>query len=693
MVGLLTLLAAPLPAQDGLVLRQLRFSGNRAIDELTLAAAIATTNSSWFARSPLVNWLGLGEQRRLNELDFRRDVERLRLLYRIGGYLEVQVDTLVRRTATDAFVTFRIEEGAPVRLARLRIRGLDSLPRPDLLQRDLPLEAGDPFDRERLRVTADTLATRLRELGYPAAGVFLERRLVDSAARRAEVDLRVSPGRRAVFGTIVVEGPPADSAFVVSLLSARSGTPFRQSDLLRSQRHIAATGLYRFASVQVDTARLQDPLDSVPVLVRVLPASRYRLDGAGGYGTDDCFRMDGGLTVRNPFGVGRLVELSGRVTKIGTGDPLDFGLADSFLCRRLQDDPLGSARLNYAATLSWQRPAFLSPDNSLVVTVFAERRSEFAVYQREEYGGAVTAVRETRARLPVTLGYRLAYGTTTASAVNFCAYFNACNPADVAVLEARQRQGVVSLGLSSLQVNNLLDPSRGASLAVQVSHSAAWTLSEERQRFTRIGADAAWYRPLSRSVVAAVRVRAGLLTSPTLATRDGREERYVPPEQRLYGGGATDVRGFDRNELGPVVYVVLDTTAVPGPDGSYAPAAVQVAPVGGNRSAVASAELRVPSPVLRSLVRLVGFVDAGAVWSSGVVGAEPVPVRITPGAGLRVATPLGPARLDLAWNGYGYPEGPLYVSRPDGSLVVAMPRYVKPRDPGFTFHLAIGQAF
>lgn len=680
-------------AQEGLVVRQLRFMGNTALDELTLAAAIQTTNSSWFARSPVVSWLGLGERRRLNELDFRRDVERLRLLYRIGGYLDVQVDTVVRRTATDAFVTFRIREGVPVRLTRLQIRGLDSVPRPDRLRRDLPLKPGDPFDRERLRITADTLATRLRELGYPAAGVFLERRQVDSAARRAEVDLRVSPGRPAVFGEVTVEGPARDSAFVLSLLSARPGTPFRQSDLIRSQRHIAATGLYRFASVQVDTARLPDPLDSVPVLVRVLPANRYRLAAAGGYGTDDCFRTDAGLTVRNPFGVGRLLEVSGRLAKIGTGAPLDFGFADRFICRRLQDDPIGSSKLNYAASVSWQRPAFLSPDNSLALTAFAERRSEFAVFLREEFGGAVTAVRETRARIPVTLGYRLAYGTTTASAVNFCAYFNACNPVDVAVLQERQRQGVVSLGVSSLRVNNLLDPSRGASVALQVSHSAAWTGSEELQRFTRLGVDAAWYQPVSRTVVAALRVRAGVLTSPPITTRDGREGRYVPPEQRFYGGGANDVRGFDRNELGPVVYVVLDTAAVPGPDGSYAPGQVQVAPVGGDRSAVASAELRMPSPVLRSFMRLVGFVDVGSVWSNRIAGEQPAQVRVTPGAGLRVATPLGPARLDVAWNGYGYPEGPLYASQPDGSLVVAAPRYVKPRDPGFTFHFAIGQAF
>ena len=674
-------------------MRQLAFDGNKAVDDVTLASAISTTNSSWFARSSLISWIGLGEKRRLNERDLRRDVERIRLLYRISGFLEVKVDTLIRRTDRDAFITFRITEGAPVVLTAMRVSGLDSVPRADRVRRDLPLEPGDPFHREQLRISADTLANRLKEIGYPAATVFLERRQVDSARRQAEVDLRVEPGPKAVFGSVVVEGATRDSSFVTSLLVTKPGAVYRQSDVLRSQQNIAASELYRFASVQVDTARLTESLDSVPLVVRVLPANRYRLSWAGGYGTDDCFRMNAGVTVRNPLGVGRLLEVQGRISKIGTGDPLDFGLDETLLCERLKDDPIGSSVLNYATSISWRRPAFLSPDNSVALTGFAERRSEFAVYLREEVGGAITAVREGRKRIPLTLGYRLAYGYTTASAVNFCAYFNACNPVDVAVLEERQRQGVVSVGVSRLRINNLLDPTRGTSIGLQASHSAAWTLSDSLQRFTRFIGDASWYHPITRDVVAALRLRAGVLFSPPITSASGQEGIYVPPDQRFYGGGANDVRGYDRNELGPVVYVVLDTAAVPGPDGDYDPSEVQVSPVGGDRTVIANAEVRFPSPVFGSFTRLVAFVDVGSVWSDELSGNQATLFRVTPGAGIRIASPLGPARLDVAWNGYGYPEGPLYVVQPDNSLVLAQPSYAKPRKAGFTFHLAIGQAF
>ena len=53
---------------------------------------------------------------------------------------------------------------------------------------------------------------------------------------------------------------------------------------------------------------------------------------------------------------------------------------------------------------------------------------------------------------------------------------------------------------------------------------------------------------------------------PNLADED--VEKFIPPEQRFYAGGPNDVRGFERNELGPVIYVVskgvVDTAAAHG---------------------------------------------------------------------------------------------------------------------------------
>src|SRR6266446_382921 len=156
------------------VIRQLKFEGNKAITGEVLASAIATTNSSWFARTFLFRWLGLGEKRYFDEQEFKRDVVRLEVLYRRSGYPHAQIDTVLRRTPEDVYITFRIKEGDQIRVTRLTVTGLDSLPekvrREALL--DLPLREGDPFNRFIMQATADTITRRLRDRGYPNARGF-----------------------------------------------------------------------------------------------------------------------------------------------------------------------------------------------------------------------------------------------------------------------------------------------------------------------------------------------------------------------------------------------------------------------------------------------------------------------------------------------------------------------------------------
>src|SRR2546425_11021969 len=131
--------------QEQRVVRGLSFVGNHAIDAYTLSTAIATTNSSTFASKWWLRWIGLGEKRYFDDLEFRRGVVRLLLLYRQSGYLNAGVDTLVRRTAKDVWVTFRISEGEPVRGTKIDLLGLDSTAfDPRQLTRALPLQAAGP---------------------------------------------------------------------------------------------------------------------------------------------------------------------------------------------------------------------------------------------------------------------------------------------------------------------------------------------------------------------------------------------------------------------------------------------------------------------------------------------------------------------------------------------------------------------
>lgn len=688
-------LASPLAAQrEPLVVRQLKFEGNRSIPDLTLASAIATTNSSWFATAPIVRLLGLGEKRYFDRREFERDVIRLNILYRRSGYPNVAIDTLVRREPQNVFITFRIEEGRPVLVDSLAVQGTDSLPagvREDLLV-DLPLRAGDVFNRYLMQATSDSIVRRLRDQGYPAAEVFTSF-ATQAGEFTADLTFDVEPGEPAVFGDVRVTGVGrVDTNVVLDLMSARSGREFRQSDLFESQRTLYSSDLFRIATVGIDSARYEYGADSVPIVVQVAEARRYRVRGGIGYGTNDCLRGTAGLAIRNFLGRGRILDLSTRVSKVGAASPADWGLSDDgHICEGLREDSIGSRLLNYGVNAAFRRPAFLSPNNTITYSVFAERRSEFLAYMREDVGGNVTIARETpNRRLPLGLSYTLSYGKTEATSATFCAFFNTCLGEDIERLRERRRFAMLTASGALPRVNNPLDPTRGYILQLELAHASRLIGSSELLEFTRGVTEASWYRPVGRSSVLSWRVKGGLIFAPEIAS-GSLEGIYIPPEQRFYAGGPSDVRGFRRNELGPVVYVAPDD-AVNDAGVPTDTSEVRAVATGGNSLVVANVELRFPSPVFSERLRLAAFIDGGALWQRGVPGAEGPRLRITPGVGLRVGTPLGPARLDIGYNPYSLPDGRLLVLGEDGGLTPGAD-YDPPGVGGVTVHFAVGQPF
>ena len=464
--------------------------------------------------------------------------------------------------------------------------------------------------------------------------------------------LDVVPGPKSVIGSIRVDGAAkVDTTFIRQLLLVKAGQRFRQRDLFQSQRKLYQTELFRLATVTIDSTSYTADSAVVPVAVLVSEGPFHRVRSGVGFATNDCFRGGAGWTSRNLFGTGRRFDLSGQVSKVGVGRPLDFGL-DRSLCKSLKEDTIGSSRANYNVTASVRQHRFFTSAVAGTFSLFAERRSEFAVYRREDVGGSVVLTRETARRIPVSIGYRLSYGATQATAATFCAFFNACTPDDNSRLREKRLLGVVTAAVTWPRQNNPLDPTRGHFFAVEGSHSSRLTGSAPLQTFTRFSGDAAWYRPLGNGgTVLSWHLRSGVIFSPRVSL-DSASGNFIPPEQRFYAGGPNDVRGYDLNGLGPVVYVV---NAVPGDTSGDSTLGLvdagelrpRFSPTGGNTLGIGQIELRVPSPVWTRRLRLAVFVDAGMLYERGKTNLAPVQVRFTPGVGIRINTPLGPARLDV----------------------------------------------
>ena len=284
------LLAAQAVQPPRLLVRGLHFVGNHALDEATLEMSIATTKSGYLARAGWIRWLGLGEKKYFDETEFRRDVLRVILLYRISGYLQVQVDTLVRRTPEAVDITFRITEGPPVRVRAIAITGAEGIiPRRELL-RDIPIAVGDPFNRIRFGWAGDTIQAAVRDRGYPFAEVYRSYD-VNEDSLSARIGFDVQPGARARVDSVIVEGTHAIAPAVVRrMIPIHRGDWYSQRALYQSQLDLYGLGVFGYVNVGLadSTPRGQD--SSVAIRVQGAEARLHRIRAGAGFGTADCFR-------------------------------------------------------------------------------------------------------------------------------------------------------------------------------------------------------------------------------------------------------------------------------------------------------------------------------------------------------------------------------------------------------------------
>ncbi len=695
----------PLAAQQGAerMVLDLDFVGNKAIDSYTLSTVISTTKSSFFATCWCVRWLGLGAKRYFDEVEFQRDVVRLILFYRQSGYMRAVIDTVVRRSARTADVTFRIYEGEPVRVRRLEITGVEGIIDAGKLRRALPLKVGDPFNRLLFQASADTIGAWLRNRSYPYVQV-LRNFDSDVSADTAAVRYDAVPGRRMWVGRVDVQGlQRVDTGTVLHTLSIKPGDQYHEDQMYRSQRDLYSSGVFRSATVTLVDSLPPESGDSLAdVQVSVAEGPRHRIRFGGGYGTLDCFRTQAGWSSFGFLGGARVLDLGLQVSKLGVGKPLDGGFAHN-VCRALLDDQATPPRndrfsdtLNYNVSLTLFQPAFLSPSHTASIGVFAERHSEVKTFARTQVGTTFSMTLNARRRVPVGIAYTYTVGRTDADPAVFCSVLNACDDSTQRFLNTRRPFASVAVTAALRTENNPLDPISGGHVGVTLLNSSRLLGSSSLYEFNRGEFEVARFFPLGRRGTLGWRLHAGAVF-PGLVTVTGvnSTQQFVPPDQRFYAGGPNSVRGFGANELGPKVYVVdKNGLTVSGTDTTFT--RVETSPTGGNALIVTNLELRIPAPILRERLQLAGFVDAGEVYirQRDILGLKSL--RVTPGVGFRVVTPLGPVRMDVAYNGYAPESGVLWFS--DGTNLTRLRTgFQQARPSAFLRRLlvqfAIGQAF
>ena len=588
------------------------------------------------------------------------------------------------------------------RRSSTRSRSPASIPFPKgeraALIKKLPLGEGKPFDRYAIDTTRDLLTQRLHNGGYPDAEVLVNTDTRPST-RRASVSFAVDAGPRMHLGPVTVKLDPRKGASRVltdravrRVASLREGELYSQADLERAKRALYQTDAFSGVRVVPDSVRTKGD-STVPVSLMVTEGFMHEVHAGVGYGTLECFRTTTDYTTYSLFSGATRLDLHGKLSKIGVGDPLS-GLG--WLCPIAQSD-LYSQNLNYFTGATFSRPAaFGGVVPSL--SIYSERRSEFDAYLRTTpVGGNITLARPT-GRITEAFSYTVEYGRTEAQPALLCAVFNACAAADRASVEALQRLAVASFSVTHDASDSPTNPRHGTVLRLEFRTAGAYTGSDPSLHFNKVLADGSVYIPAGRDVTLAARIRLGAVLGSSFGFNNSAV--FIPQQERLFAGGQTTVRGYQQNELGPAVYipagfdtlnaagtVIHNAALVPG-DTFYfrtnnTVTSQRTVPTGGNALAVGMLEARIRSPFLPELLEWALFVDAGAIWNVGQPdqAINFSSLRYTPGFGVRFHTGFGALRMDLAYNPYQPPSGAAYFDTPvqaGGNLFCVSPTNALP---------------
>jgi outer membrane protein insertion porin family/translocation and assembly module TamA len=577
-----------------------------------------------------------------------------------------------------------------------------------------------PLNLIRLDSSRVFLQQSLFDKGYADAEVDTSV-VIDTTARQAVVTLTLNPKYKTTVEDIVVTGNDDVSERTIrKSLTFHIGDLFRRSEMLRSQRALYESNLFRRAAIEprppIDIAT-PDSAKVIVVTVQEAPPREARL--AAGFNTIDFVQFEGRFTHYNFLGSARRLDfqaaignllassLNGRGIFHNASVPQTSGLARYFVP-------------TYNASIDLRQPWFGSPHNELALSFFTHRRSAPGIYVDRGYGTSATFTREIAQRAPASVNYRFEISKVDAGDVYFCINYGVCDQATLEALRGNQKLSPFTITTTIDQTNDPFTPNKGFRASGSLEHASTFTASDFR--YNRATAEGAAFQQIRSRGVISAHARVGWVHSLTsseqalgvAATVGGG---VLHPRKRFYAGGSHSVRGFGENQLGPRVLTVpiavlqthdtlnaactsgTDVTACDPNAGNLKDRDFEPRPLGGNLVVEGSVEAHFP--VWRDLTGAV-FVDAGMVKQNLNPALPRRRAAITPGFGARYASPVGPIRADIGFNPGATESLPVVtenVVNGQKTLVTLQKRRIYAPGKGggvlnrVVLHLSIGEAF
>lgn len=714
------------------------FVDTQTFDESRLKEQVATEGPTFWDRVrsiPPISNLFAPNTYPFDPLTLQRDVVRLHRFYNRQGFLHPEIDypdSRLDTTSNSIHVIFSIREGPPLAIQDVAFYGADTTSyavsefsgrlRDEWIRfRDeTSFRRGERYTDTRRTQIESQVTSWLQNRSFAFAQVNTQTQ-VDSTVNTVDIRFLIDPGPRARFGEISVEGAESIRPSVVRReLPFKEGDPFTERALVRGQRELFGLNVFRLALVDVPQQQRDSTVD---VRVRVRESRLRYITAETGYAREGGLTAEGTWNHRNFLGGGRNLSI-GLTTNSG-------------LLASPPQPYMGLTRL-FRGSVSLRQPYLFVTNLSAIVEPFLqfernplleENEDAFLNLNASEYGVNTTLLYEILPFRTVTLQHTFsrASGTTRRFGVD----------TDTTGLGQLTRdlynKNILTLGATVGQTDDRLNPSRGWLARPVAEFGGPMRLSGVE--YAKLGGELTGYMPLTDVTSLTARLAGGRIWPFGVSTfqfEDSRIENRFDPI-RFYTGGPSDVRGWGSQLAGPKYNrtafvrdgsgdIRFPEDCTPGePDCLPLTTDERYEALGGLSKLAANVELRLPFPGLGSEWLTAVFFDVGQVSArqvqqrsecsnplrcdqadlfedEGHLRLAPDAFKYGVGAGIRYRTPVGFARLDLA---YKLNPDRKDLIGPRNALLEETSWPGKPDDfdpqtrfwRRFNLHLSIGQAF
>ncbi len=605
----------------------------------------------------------------LNHEELKRDVLRMRVFYWKRGYREADVDTAVIKNSTHKVaVTLTVHEGAPTMVSNVIVTQEAPILKDKEIGKRVVIGANSPLNVIRVDSSRVFLQQVLWDKGYADADVDTTL-VVDQDAHTAVVTFTLKPKWKTTVEDIVITGNKGVSERTIKKsLTFSKGEVFRRSEMLRSQRALYESNLFKRAAIEprppVDPF-LPDSAKVVVVTVTESPPREARL--SAGFNTVDFFQVEGRFSHYNWGGGARRFDVQAAVGNLFAGSLNGRGIFKN-VSNVVTSDRSRYFVPTYTASIDMRQPWFGSPHNEIALSLFTHRRSAPGIYVDRGYGTSATFTRELIDGAPASANYRFEISRVNAGDVYFCINYGVCDSPTLSALRKNQRLSPLSLSATIDRTNDPFSPNRGFRANFGAEHASAFTMSDFR--YNRITGEGAAFKQIRKRGAIGAHTLVGFVnslgsTASAVGVSSNTNENILHPRKRFYAGGSHSVRGFGENQLGPRVLTIPlqslqkhDSLNVACASGSGVtkcdPNAAKLAnrdfdprPLGGNVIIEGSVEARFP--VWRALSGA-AFLDGGVVTQKINKALPRRRGAIAPGFGVRYLSPVGPIRADIGVN-------------------------------------------